>query len=318
MRKSFVVTGGGGFIGSHLVDALLHLSKDLVERVIVIDDWSNCPSWENLERHRTDSRLKLINESINFIQVGIKGIDGIFHLAANKISKCKENPEFAMDNIRGTKNILDICRAHGARLVYSSSASVYGQGANLKEINYLDNKTMYGASKLAGEQMLRAYIKDYGIHGVSLRYMNVYGPRQGYSGVYTAIIPAAIRSLMLDKPVEINGDGQATYDFIHVSDVVYANLIAMWMSHQLSMEINVGTGIGTTINTLVDKIAHIMGKNCMRFHHRANQDSIVKFRIGNVDKMESELGILPLCLEKGLRDTVFWYMRKFRQEDKNV
>jgi len=191
--KRIMVIGGAGLIGSHVVDELLQTD---VKEVLVFDNMFR-GNPDNLEEAMKDPRVKInphggdvLHEDI--LDRAMEGIDGVVHLAALWLLHCHEYPRSAFDvNVRGTFNVLEACRKHKVeKLVYSSSASVYGDAVEepMTEDHPYNNWTFYGATKIAGEHMIKAYHKRYGINGIGLRYMNVYGPRQDYKGAYIAVM----------------------------------------------------------------------------------------------------------------------------------
>jgi UDP-glucose 4-epimerase len=188
-----LVVGGAGLIGSHVVEELL---KEDIKEVIVYDNFCR-GTQENLQVALKDPRCKIFEIGGDILQTDIlnqamQGVDGVVHLAALWLLQCYEYPRAAFDvNIRGTFNVLETCVNNNIkRLVYSSSASVYGDALEepMTEDHPYNNWTFYGATKIAGEHMFRAFHNRYGLEGVGLRYMNVYGPRQDYKGTYIARI----------------------------------------------------------------------------------------------------------------------------------
>jgi len=260
-----LVIGGAGFIGSHVVDELIH--EDLKE-IVIYDNFCR-GTMDNLSEALRDSRVKIYEVGGDICQTDIlnsamKGMDYVVHLAALWLLQCYEYPRAAFDvNIQGTFNVLEACVNHQVkRLVYSSSASVYGDAIEIPmtEEHPFNNKTFYGATKIAGEQMCRAFYHRYGLNYVGLRYMNVYGPRQDYRGAYIAVIMKILDRLDQGLPPVVYGDGSQSYDFIYVSDVAKANLCAL-RSDATDEAYNIGMGTQTTIKELCGLILKIVGKN---------------------------------------------------------
>ena len=191
--RRILVIGGAGFIGSHVVD---ELTKEDVKEIIIYDNFCR-GTMENLRNALRDPRVKIFEVGGDICQIDIldsemKGMDCVVHLAALWLLQCYEYPRAAFEvNIRGTFNVLEACvKHHIGKLIYSSSASVYGDAVEIPmtEEHPFNNKTFYGATKIAGEQMCRAFYHRFGLSYVALRYMNVYGPRQDYKGAYIAVI----------------------------------------------------------------------------------------------------------------------------------
>jgi len=232
--KRILVIGGAGLIGSHVVEELL---KEDVKEVIVYDNFSR-GTIENLEGAVKDPRCRIFEIGGDVLQTDIlnaamEGVDGVVHLAALWLLQCFEYPRAAFDvNIRGTFNVLEACVANDVkRLVYSSSASVYGDAVEepMTEDHPYNNWTFYGATKISGEHMLKAFHKRYGLNGVGLRYMNVYGARQDYRGTYIAVMMKILDNIDNKTAPVVYGDGSQAYDFIYVSDTARANVCA-WLS----------------------------------------------------------------------------------------
>ena len=193
LGKRLVVIGGAGLIGSHTVDQLI---KHDVKEIIIYDNFVR-GRYENLSEALKDPRVKIYDIGGDILQTDIldsalKGVDGVFHLAALWLLQCHEYPQSAFEtNVRGTFNVMNSCVKNGVkRLVYSSSASVYGDAVEepMTEDHPFNNQNFYGATKICGEAMLRSFYHRYGLDFVGLRYMNLYGPRQDYHGAYIAVI----------------------------------------------------------------------------------------------------------------------------------
>ena len=249
MSKKYVVTGGAGFIGSHIVDALIARG----DMVVVIDDLSS-GFRENIsplaEFHRVDIR------DIDAVRTVFRGdIDGVFHCAAIvSVQYSLEHPkDTARINIDGTKNILQVsAETNVRRLVFCSSAAVYGNAsiAAVTETVLPDPQSPYGIQKLRGEQECIAYATQGVFETVILRYFNVYGHRQRGDSSYAGVIALFVRTYLAHKSLTIFGDGSQTRDFINVSDVVSANLAAMSTAGISGQVFNIGSGTSTSVKEL--------------------------------------------------------------------
>jgi UDP-glucose 4-epimerase len=305
-----LVIGGAGFIGSHAVD---ELRKEDVREIVIYDNFCRGRK-ENLESALKDPRVKIYEIGGDICQTDIldsavKGMDYVIHLAALWLLQCYEYPRAALDvNIRGTFNVLEACVKHNVRkLVYSSSASVYGDALEIPmtEEHPFNNKTFYGATKISGEQMCRAFHHRYGLNYVGLRYMNVYGPRQDYRGAYIAVIMKILDRLDKGLPPIVYGDGSQAYDFIYVSDCAKANLCAM-KSDITNTFYNVGRGIQTTIKELTETILEITG-NDSKIQYEPEGTTFVKNRVGCPKKAETEIGFkAQFELREGLSRLIEW------------
>jgi UDP-glucose 4-epimerase len=305
-----LVVGGAGLIGSHVVEELL---KEDVSEVIVYDNFCR-GTQENLQQALKDPRCKIYEAGGDILQTDIlnaamEGVDGVIHLAALWLLQCYEYPRAAFDvNIRGTFNVLEACVNNNIkRLVYSSSASVYGDAVEepMTEDHPYNNWTFYGATKIASEHMFRSFHKRYGLEGVGLRYMNVYGPRQDYKGAYIAVMMKILDNLDSGKPPIVYGDGSQAYDFIYVADTAKANVCALKSNVPFGFY-NVGRGIKTTINELVGLILNITGSD-LQIQYESGGMSFVKNRIGFAKKAEDEIGFkAQVGLREGLERLIAW------------
>ena len=308
--KRMLVIGGAGFIGSHLVD---ELAKNDVGEILVYDNFSR-GTRENLADALRDPRVRIFElggdvTQTDILNAAMKGVDGVFHLAALWLLHCHDYPRSAFEvNIRGTFNVLEACVAnHVKRLVYSSSASVYGDAVRvpMPEDHAYNNRTFYGATKIAGEHMCRAFGERYGLNYVGLRYMNVYGPRQDYKGAYIAVIMKVLDRLDHGLSPVVYGDGSQEYDFIYVADAARANVLAMRVDVS-DQFYNVGSGVGHTIRALTEMIAEITGTTLPIHYEPAGQTFVTK-RVGDPEKAARELGFrTAIDLHDGLKRLIAW------------
>jgi UDP-glucose 4-epimerase len=200
-------------------------------------------------------------------------------------------------------------------LVYSSSASVYGDALEIPmtEDHPFNNKTFYGATKVAGEQMCRAFHHRYGLNYVGLRYMNVYGPRQDYKGAYIAVIMKILDRLEQGLPPIVYGDGFQAYDFIYVSDCASANLCAA-KAKTFDTFYNVGRGVQTTIKELAELILEITGSN-LRIQYEPSGQTFVTNRIGSTEKARRDLGFeSQVDLREGIERLIEWRRLRARRD----
>lgn len=308
-----LVVGGAGLIGSHLVDELL---KTPVKEVVVYDNFAR-GSLDNLQEALQDPRVSIFPHGGDILQRDVldkamEGIDGVFHLAALWILQCHEYPETAFEvNVRGTFNVvMAAIRAKVKRVVYSSSASVYGDAVEIPmtEDHPYNNFTFYGASKIAGEHFFKSLGHRYGLDWVGLRYMNVYGPRQDYKGAYIAVMHKILDRIERGEPPVVYGDGSQQYDFVHVTDVARANVLAM-QAEAGGKCYNVGRGIGTTIKELTELLLRLTGSRLSIRYEPAGL-TFVTNRIGCAERAEADLGYRwTIDLEEGMKSLIAWRRR---------
>jgi nucleoside-diphosphate-sugar epimerase len=315
--KKLVVIGGAGLIGSHTVDLLL---QEDVREIVIYDNFCR-GTHNNLALALKDPRVKIFAIGGDICQsdilgAALKDADGVFHFAALWLLQCHEFPRSAFDvNIRGTFNVIEACVQQGVkRLVYSSSASVYGDAVEepMTEDHPFNNTNFYGATKVAGEQMCRAFHHRYGLNYAGLRYMNVYGPRQDYRGAYIAVIMKILDAIDDKKPPVIYGDGSQAYDFVYVGDCARANVLAM-KSGAVDRFYNVGTGVRTSIKELVDMVLELT-----QFRHAPRYEpgglTFVKNRIGSPKRAAADLGFTSqIQLRDGLQKLITWRAEQKRR-----
>jgi len=317
-----LVIGGAGFIGSHVVRELL---KEPVREVIVYDNFAR-GKIENIEEPLQDKRCYVYPyggdiRDIDILDSAMKGVDYVFHLSALWLLHCNDFPRAAFEvNIEGTFNVLELCVKNKVKkLVFSSSASVYGDAIEtpMTEDHPFNNRTFYGATKIAGEAMCTAFHYRFGLPVIGLRYANVYGPYQDEKGVYTGIIPIVLNKIDSGEPITINGDGSQAYDFIYVEDVARANICALKSNKDFGFY-NVGTGVQTSIKELVQLILNITGaKNDVVYKLYSSDDArqLVKNRVLSPEKAEKEIGFkFTYSLEEGLKKLIEWRGRWRKKE----
>jgi UDP-glucose 4-epimerase len=309
--KKLVVVGGAGLIGSHTVDRLL---KEDVQEVVIYDNFVRGRA-ENLVAALRDARVKIFDVGGDIMQTDIlnsafAGADGVFHLAALWLLQCHEFPRSAFDvNVRGTFNVMEACvNSRVARLVYSSSASVYGDAVEepMTEDHPFNNRNFYGATKICGEAMLRAYHFRYGLNYIGLRYMNVYGPRQDYQGAYIAVIMKMLDAIDRGEGPTIFGDGSEAFDFVAVEDCGAANVCAM-KADTTDRFYNVGTGHRTSLRELAQMLLELTGSKEPIKTAPRSQATLVRNRIGSPLRARDELGFsAAIGLRDGLKRLMDW------------
>ncbi len=304
-----LVIGGAGFVGSHIVDQLL---AENPAEIRVLDNLVRGKR-ANLVKAMPSGKVRLIEGSITDLKTlneAVQGCDYVFHLAALWLGECVSNPRAALDvNVVGTFNVIEVCKAANVkRIVYSSSASVYGNALTIPmtEDHPFNNRTFYGATKVAGEQFFRSFNDMHKLNYAGLRYMNVYGPRMDYKGTYVSVIMKVLDRIDEGKRPVIHGDGSQAYDFVHVEDVARCNILALKATHVTDEFFNVGKGTKTTINELVLKLLKLTGSKLEPEYH-AQEHIFVTHRLGSTDKAEKLLGFKAARdLDDGLRSVVEW------------
>jgi len=306
----YLVTGGAGFIGSHLVERLVQEGAD----VVVLDDLSTGRR-ENLRPVR--DRIRFIRGSVARLEVcrrAVQGVDYVLHQAAvTSVPQSTRNPLAAHHtNITGTLNLLIAAReAMVRRIVYAASTAAYGNPPELPHHEGLlvSPRSEYAASKLAGEAYCQAFWQTHGLETVALRYFNVFGPRQNLDSQYGAVVPLFIAAALRRETPVIFGDGTQTRDFTYVDNVVEANLLACHAPAErvAGGVFNVGCGRGTSIRELWQHIAAIAGITIEPRYDRARAGD-VRHSLACIARAKEQLGYTPATtLEEGLRRTVAYY-----------
>jgi len=314
-NKTVLVTGGAGFIGSHLVERLL----DLGAKVIVLDNFSTGKK-ENLKNVLKNKNLKIIKCDVNNLR-GIKKFFGknkinyVFHYAAVVgVKRLEEDPMAILNDIEGIKNILNLSLKHRIKkVVFASSSEVYGEPVSLpeKEEGVHNPRDVYGLVKLIGENLIQVYYQKYKLPACALRFFNVYGPRQN-SSPYGFVVGIFMNQVLKGKRPTIFGDGMQTRDFIYIKDNVEAAIEALLNKKTAGQIINIGIGRQTTILDLAERIIRISGKNLKpKFLPPRKID--IRYRCPDVTKMKKILKFTPrYSLDEGLKETYHWYRKNLR------
>jgi UDP-glucose 4-epimerase len=303
-----MLIGGAGLIGSHIVDQLI---AEPVAEIVVFDNFVR-GTQANLVSAIKSAKVRVIDGSItnrDALGRALDGIDGVFLLASLWLGECVNNPRAAWEvNTLGTWNVVEACRAAAVkRIVFSSSASVYGNAVvtPMTEEHPFNNRTTYGATKIANEQMLRAIYEQHNLPYIGMRYMNIYGPRMDYEGTYVSVIMKVLDRIFAGERPVVFGDGSQVYDFIHVHDAARANVLGM-QADCADENFNIGMGVGTTINELVLLLLELTGSN-LEIEYRPEAQSFVTYRIGSIDKAERLLHFrASIPLREGLKSVVDW------------
>jgi nucleoside-diphosphate-sugar epimerase len=308
----YLVTGGAGFIGSHIVSALLEQGAS----VRVLDNFSTGKR-ENVDvliRQFGRDQLEIQEGDVrnaSDVKAAVSGIDILFHEAAFvSVPQSMEEPQNCFDiNLTGTSLLFDAARRAGVRrAVVASSAAVYGESdaMPLVEETPLQQKSPYAVSKRVNEMYAELFTNEFGFEVTALRYFNVYGPRQRPDSMYAAAVPIFARRLLDDKPITVYGDGGQTRDLINVRDVVRANLIASEHPNAAGKVFNVCTGVETRLLDLLD-VLYEMFPNAPRHEFAAPRAGDLYRSVGSPQKALDVMGFkAQVSLEDGLKEVVEW------------
>jgi UDP-glucose 4-epimerase len=300
-----LVTGGAGFVGSHLVDRLL---KEGLE-VVVLDDLSG-GKIENIKQHIGKESFRFVRGDIrnyHLVKELATNVDAVFHLAALiSVPESIRNPDLTDDvNVDGTLSLLKAFEDSDVkRFVYASSCAVYGEADSLpvREDFPLKPISPYGVSKVAAENYVRVFHRICGLETVCLRFFNVYGPRQAYSD-YSGVITQFLNRVSSNLHLVIFGDGEQTRDFVHVQDVVEANMLALRTEQIAGETFNIGTGTAVTINQLADMLLEVTSRTDLKVSHSRPKKGEIKHSVADISKAKIKLHYHPkVSLENGLKD----------------
>jgi UDP-glucose 4-epimerase len=296
--KRFLVTGGAGFVGSHIVDRLLASGA---AEVVVFD---LTPRETHLGDALATGKVRLeagdVGDRSRLAEV-FEGIDGLFHAAVLPLNNCTEDPRKCLEvNVVGTFNVFDAAREAGVqKIVFSSASSVYGDtNSTMDESHPLDARSWYGASKICGEAFLHALGAQTGIEYVILRYMNVYGPRQD-----AGLVRLVLNRINSGQPPIITGDGSASFDFVHVGDVAAANVRSMEADVN-GIAINVGSGGEASVKEIVGHLLRLTGSD-LEPEYRPAPNAAMFRRVGSNERLVELLGWQPdIDLDAGLKSVI--------------
>jgi UDP-glucose 4-epimerase len=306
-----LITGGAGLVGSHIADLL---APEGVREIVVLDNFVRGRR-ENLAQAMSGGKVTVVEGDIRdtrLLAEIMQGIDVLFHQAAIRITQCAEDPRLALDVLAtGTFNVLEAAvAAKVKKVVAASSASVYGlaEAFPTTEAHHpYNNRTIYGASKVFNEGLLRSFNEMYGLPYVALRYFNVYGPRMDIYGAYTEVLIRWMERIEAGKPPLIFGDGTQTMDFVYIEDIARANILAA-RSAITDDVFNVASGSETSLNELAQALARVMGSDLKVEYGPERKVNPVPRRLASTDKARQSIGFeTTIGLEEGLRRLVTWW-----------
>lgn len=310
--STFLITGGAGFIGSNLSEAILELGH----KVVVLDDFSTGKR-ENIERFLSNPNYKLIEGDIRNLEIckeAVEGVDYILHQAAwGSVPRSIEMPVvYEGVNINGHLNMMEAARLNGKikKFVYASSSSVYGDHPVLPKVEGVEGNVLspYALTKKVNEEYAKLYFKLYGLETVGMRYFNVFGRYQDPHGFYAAVIPKFVKSLLNNEAPTINGDGETSRDFTYIDNVIEANLKACLSSKEASGQAyNIAFGGRDTLNSLYKKLNELLGKD-IPANYGPERAGDIKHSNASINKAKELLKYNPeYSMDRGLELTIEWY-----------
>jgi UDP-glucose 4-epimerase len=312
MRDSRVlITGGAGLIGSHIAD---HLIEEGVREIVILDNFVRGDR-RNVAAALSKGAVTIVDGDIGdreLIEGAMAGIDLVFHLAALRITQCAQEPRLAVDVlVNGTFNVVEAAVKAGVKkIIASSTASVYGladQFPTPETHHPYNNRTLYGAAKVFNEGLLRAFHEMSGLDYVALRYFNVYGERMDVYGAYTEVLIRWMERIAAGQPPIIFGSGRQTMDFIHVSDIARANILAA-KADVTDEVLNVASGRETSLNDLAFALLRTMGSSLRPEYGPDRPVNPVSRRLADVSRARELLGFeARISLDEGLQRLVEWW-----------
>jgi len=317
-----LVTGGAGFIGSHLSEALI----DLGAHVTVLDDLSGGDR-ANLHpfRERAGERLRFVEASVldeALLADCAAGCRYVFHQAAlGSVPGSVEQPRQYHDvNTTGTLNVLEAARQAGAhRVMFAASSAAYGDSEVLPKVEDMATlpKSPYAATKVAGEALMRAYAGSYELDTAALRYFNIFGPRQNANSAYAAVIAAFASALSAETHPTVFGDGGQTRDFTFVDNVVHANLLAARSKKRIGGEVlNVACAGAVSVTELATMMAEMIGKPHLTPEHEPARAGDVRHSMADLSRTAATIAYEPIVdFKKGLAATMRWYQATLTPAD---
>lgn len=315
MSARVLVTGGAGLIGSHIVDLLMdEREAGRVSDIIVLDNFVRGRR-ENLAAARARGPVQLIEGDIRdreTLKRAFEGVDQVFHQAAIRITQCAAEPRLALEvMVDGTYNVAEAAvEAKVKKVVAASSASVLGLAEEFpttERHHPYNNRTLYGASKVWNEGLLRSFNDMYGLPYVALRYFNVYGARMDIHGAYTEVLIRWMDRILEGKPPIIFGDGKDTMDFVYVEDIARSNMLAM-KSDASDEVFNVASGTETSLNDLAAALLRVMGSTLKPEYGPVRKVNPVSRRLADTSAAKKRIGFeATIGIEEGLRRLVKWW-----------
>lgn len=309
-----LITGGAGLVGSHIADLLI---PEGVAEIVVLDNFVR-GTRGNIAGALASGKVKIVEgdiRDIDLVRRVVDGMDVVFHQAAIRITQCAEEPRLAFDVLAGgTFNVLEACaRSNVKKVVAASSASVYGLAEEFptteKQHPY-DNRTIYGASKTFNEGLLRSFNEMYGLPYIALRYFNVYGPRMDTHGVYTEVMIRWMRNIASGKSPVIFGDGKQTMDFVYITDIARANILAAKSEHS-DRVYNVASGVETSLLGLAETLLATMGSELPVEYQEERKVNPVSRRLASTSAAARDLGFTAeVDLAHGLKELVEWWRKE--------
>lgn len=315
-NKRVLITGGCGFVGSHIVDQLL---RENVKNITILDNFAR-GSQTNLSHLPVNKKVEIVEGDLRdgkLMHDISKNIDCIFHQAAIRITKCADDPRLCNEvMVDGTFNVLEAAASNKVKkLVMASSASVYGEPLYIPmdENHPYNNITIYGAAKIANEHMARAFHVKYGISIILLRYFNVYGPRMDILGPHTEVIIRWLEKIDAEESPIINGDGKQSLDFIYVEDVAQSNILAAKSNIPFGIY-NIGVGKTTSLKKLLDTLIELTGSSVKPTFNKKVERQYIQKSQADTQKAEKELKFkASTTLREGVKKLIIWRKERLQQ-----